>query len=210
MHIKALMIPVEQLEVVPLNCTVEEALAHIERVDLFSLPVVDEDGHFIGIISKRYLYEAFYKIPNFDRDSFNASPVKDYMKSTLPVVEDNIRIEEAALMMFENRLRFLPIVDPNTKKLIGIIPKNTLLKQYKNIFGIEYPRIVLLVNDFKGKMAEISSIISKNKGDIKNMVKIVTDIPTLSEVILRIDCPDIHKIEKQLEHHGYEVREVTE
>ncbi|MDA3846617.1 MAG: CBS domain-containing protein [Vallitaleaceae bacterium] len=210
MHVKSLMIPFEELQVLRTTDTVEEALRHIESANLLSLPVVDQHNVFVGVLSKRYIFEDFYKGDNYDKASFNKRLVQTFMRTKLPVTEENIYIEEAALFLFENRMQFLPIVDEHNHKLKGIIPNNALLKKYKDIFGIKHPRLVIYVYDFKGKMAQIINIVNKNGGNIRNIVQVDTEVMGLTEITLRVECKDLDKLVRHLEQHSFEVREISE
>lgn len=210
MHIKSLMIPFEQLQVVRTNEEVGVALEHIKTGGFLSLPVVDESDCFVGVLSRRYIYEEYYNNEPVDKEIFNKRKVSEFMKSKLPVTKENIYIEEAALLLFESKLTFLPIVDEGTSKLKGIITSGKLLSAYKNIFGIGHPRLVIYVYDFKGRMAQIAGIISKSGGSIKNIVQANIEVMGFQEITLRIEAKDIHKVVKNLEKEGIEVREFNE
>jgi len=203
------MIPFEDLQVLRTTDTVEEALNHIESVSLLSLPVIDEHDVFVGVLSKRYIFEDFYKSESFEKDLFNKRLVQEFMRTKIPVTQENVYIEEAALFLFENRMQFLPVVDKHTQKLRGIITSSSLLKKYKDIFGIKHPRLVIYVYDFKGTMSQIISIVTKNGGNIRNIVQVDTEVMGLTEITLRVECDDLDKLVKHLEQHNYEVREIS-
>lgn len=210
MHVKSMMIPFESLHVLKTQDTVGEALAHIDSANLLSLPVIDSNKKFVGVLSKRYLYEAYFKETDSDKESFLSLPVENFMRIKLPVTEENIYIEDAALLLFENKMQFLPIVDEDSGELKGIITSSSLLSKYRSIFGMKYPRLVMYVYDFKGTMAEIINIITKEGGSIKNIVQVDTEVLGFTEITLRIDCKDIKKVVKHLERHKFEIREFSE
>ncbi len=210
MHINSLMIPFEALQIVRTNEEIGDALAHIKSGGFLSLPVVDEQDCFVGVLSRRYIYEEYFNNDEVDKDAFNKRKVHEFMKSKLPVTKDNIYIEEAALLLFESKLTFLPVVDEHTNRLKGIITSGKLLAEYKNIFGIGYPKLVIYIYDFKGKMAQIANIISKTGGSIKNIVQTDTEVMGFQEITLRVEAKDIHKVVKHLQKEGIEVREFTE
>lgn len=210
MHVKSLMIPFEKMAVLRTTDTVENAIKQIDSANLLSLPVVDEADAFVGILSKRYVYEVFFKEAPKDREAFLQKHVLEFIKTRLPMYEENIYIEEAALHLIENKMRFLPIVDQHTNRLKGIITSSTLLEKYRDFFGMKHPKIIMDLYDFKGQMYKISDIIYKNGGNIKNTVQVELPDVALTELTLRIECEDIHKIVKKLESHKFEVREVVE
>lgn len=207
MHVKSVMIPFEELKVLKTNQEVGKALQYIIDNNFLSLPVVDDENHFVGVLSRRYIYEEFFNHPEIEKNIFFKKPVSDFIKAKIPVTKDNIYIEEAALQLFESKMTFLPIVDEHNGKLKGIITSGRLLQKYKDFFGFNYPKLVIYVYDFKGKLAQIVNIINKSGGNIKNIVQTDTEVMGLQEITLRIESKEIHKIIKHLEDHGIEVRE---
>ena len=210
MHVKSIMIPFEELKVLRMNQEVGKALQYIIDNDFLSLPVVDDDNRFMGVLSRRYIYEEFFNHTELDKETFYKKPVSDFIKAKIPMTQDNIYIEEAALQLFEKKMTFLPIVDEHTGKLKGIITSGKLLQKYKDFFGLSYPKLVIYVYDFKGKLAQIVNIIAKSGGNIKNIVQTDTEVMGFQEITLRVESKDIHKVIKHLEDHGIEVREYCE
>ncbi len=190
--------------------TVGDAMKHIKEIDCLSLPVCDESDVFVGILSRRYVYEQFFDEADVDREEFLNRKVSDFMKLKLPVTQDNIFLEDAAMLLQERKMNFLPIVDENTGRLKGIITSATILKQFRNLFGVAYPKLVLNVYDLKGKLAQITSIVAKAGGDIKNIVQSNLEVMGFTEITMRVDAKDIKKIIRHLTEHGIEVREYTE
>lgn len=210
MHVSSLMIPFKDLEILRMSETVGDAMKHIKEIDCLSLPVCDESDVFVGILSRRYVYEQFFDEADVDREEFLNRKVSDFMKLKLPVTQDNIFLEDAAMLLQERKMNFLPIVDENTGRLKGIITSATILKQFRNLFGVAYPKLVLNVYDLKGKLAQITAIVAKAGGDIKNIVQSNLEVMGFTEITMRVDAKDIKKIIRHLTEHGIEVREYTE
>lgn len=210
MHVKSLMIPFEDLQIIRTNHKIGEALELIKRSGLLSLPVVDEQDVFVGVLSKRYVYEEFFNNSDYDKNAFNDRPVNEFMKTRIPVTQDNIYVEEAALSLVERKFNFMPIVDEHTGRLKGIITSSKLLEAYKHFFGMTYPKLVIFVYDFKGKLAQIASIISKAGGNIHNIVQVNTDVMGLQEITIRVETQDIKPIVKSLKKQDIDVRDFTE
>lgn len=210
MHVKSIMIPFEELHILRTNQEVGTALQQIIENGFLSLPVIDEEDRFVGVLSRRYIYEEFFNNLEYDKDTFYKRKVIEFIKAKIPVTKDNIFIEEAALLLFEKKMTFLPIVDEHTGKLKGIITSGKLLEKYKDFFGFKHPKLVMYIYDFKGKLAQIIGIISKAGGNIKNIVQTDTEVMGYQEITLRVESNDIHKIVKHLTEHGIEIREFCE
>lgn len=210
MHVKSLMIPFSDLQVVRNSEPVGAALNRIKDNNLLSLPVVDDHDVFVGVLSRRYVFEEYFNGDILDKEEFLQLPVHVFMKTKLPVTAENIYVEEAAFALVDQHLTFLPIVDEINGKLIGIITSSLLLQKYRDIYGFDYPKLIIYVYDFKGKLAQIAGIISKAGGNIKNIVQTDVEVMGFQEISLRVDAKDIQKVVKQLEAQGFEVREFSQ
>lgn len=207
MNIKSFIIPFDELNVISINDTVGHALDVIKDNDFLSLPVV-EGKKFIGVLSKGFVFETYFNGNYEDKDEFLKKSVEEFMKTKVPVLENDMLIEDAADLFLGKKVKFIPIVNKRNE-LEGIITPSCLIQIYKKIFGSDLPRIIIFTHDFKGKLAKIAETVSKSGGNIKNIVQVDTEIMDLQEIYLRIEADDIKKIIKHLEHHGFDVREYS-
>jgi acetoin utilization protein AcuB len=209
MHINTILQKVEQLNTISINDTVGHALSIIEEKGLLSLPVV-RGKKFIGILSRQYVYETYFKEDGGEKEVFLQRKVEEFMKTKIQSVNNNdMLVEEAAYMFFDNnKLRFIPVVNDDDE-LVGIITKKAILERFKYIYGMDEPRLVIYIYDFKGKLAKITEIIAKAGGNIKNIVQANTEVLGLQEISLRVKANDIKKVVKSLNNHGFEVREFS-
>jgi acetoin utilization protein AcuB len=205
MNIKSIIIPFNELSTISINDTVGDGLEMIKKNDFLSLPVV-EDRKFIGVLSKRYIYEQYFNEGYDNKEEFLKKSVKDFMKTRVPVLEDDVLLEDAADLFIGKKLKFVPVVN-RRQELEGIITSGCILKIYKKIFGSNLPRLIIYTHDYKGKIAKISDIVAKAGGNIKNFVSVNTDIMDLQEIYIRVETNNINKVIKQLKSHGFDIRE---
>lgn len=100
------------------------------------LPVVDEEGILVGIISKVEYYslqDSFSLLrPNNRRDVnerlLSSLLVKDVMKKNPIALHANDTLVDAALVFDENKFHALPIVEEDDR-LIGIITPHDLVRK---------------------------------------------------------------------------------
>lgn len=110
------------------------------------IPVVDKDGHIMGIITEKDLLikAGEFKVPfyltlfdsiiflenplrfNNDLKKYAASKVKDAMTVKVTVVEENTPVNEIAELMQKKAINRVPVI--RNGKLIGIITRNDVLK----------------------------------------------------------------------------------
>lgn len=206
MHIKNIMLPLSDLVTISYDDTIAHALELIESNDYLSLPVVDEE-EFIGVLSKKYVYETYFKNNETDKDEFLNKPVSEFMKKKIPVIKDNLYVEDAAEIFFKNKIRFIPVLSEDNK-FRGIITQKAIFKKYRELFGMNEPKLVIYTYDFKGRLAKLTDIIYKYGGNITSLVIMNTNIMGLQEISIRVNSDNIDKIINKLKQNGFEIRDI--
>ncbi len=134
------------------------------------LPVVDEEGLLIGIVS--------------DRDMRSAMPSsllsrEDYEKTLAKVMEHSVReimtenpltisvyytIQDTLLVMRQKRVGALPVIDEQGY-LKGILSTRDLLSSFVNVMGIGEPGTLLciLAKEQQGQLKKIIDIVTEEK-----------------------------------------------
>jgi len=96
------------------NSTVKEAAEVMNKFEIGCLIAVRK-GKAIGMITERDLLK---RVVAEARDA-TETEVKDVMSSPLVVVEPSVELEEAVKLMFQMKIKKLPVVDG--KRLVGLI-----------------------------------------------------------------------------------------
>jgi len=96
------------------NSTVREAAEIMNKFAIGSLIIVSK-GKAVGIITER---DILRRVVAEAKDAESTS-VKEIMTTPLVVVEPNLDLEEAAKLMFQMKIKKLPVVDG--KKLVGLV-----------------------------------------------------------------------------------------
>lgn len=206
MRVKAIMMPFSRLACISVDNTVEEAMRIIDEQGLLSLPVVN-GREFVGVLSKQYMFEEYFKNFQGTRDEFVAKKVQEFMKTKIDTISENTRIEEAAAKFITSKVRFIPITGDNNV-LLGIVTQQAVFKEYQKIFGNKHNSMAIYTYDIKGVLGKICELIYKEGGDICNMMVIPTEVLDLMEVFLRVEAPDFERVVRALERRGYDVRDV--
>ena len=123
-------------------------------------------------------------------------------------INQNDLIEDAALVMKENRIGSLPVVDDDNN-LVGIVTRVDIFKAFIDILGVKVPgtRISLKASDNVGELAEISQIIANHNINIKNISNFTTSFG--SEIIIKLDTFDTNDLINDLRQKEYEVLSVS-
>lgn len=98
--------------------TVKDALSMMEEYHIGGIPVVDEDGKLVGIVTNRDL--------RFERDMNR--PVDEVMTSeNLVTTNQSTNLEEAAQILQRHKIEKLPVVDSDNR-LVGLVTYKDITK----------------------------------------------------------------------------------
>ena len=104
------------------------------------LPVVDEAGHVLGIVTDRDLRHAAF-VPALAEHTgwaphrVKALRVRDVMTWSAVTTHADTTLVHAALTMFQRRIGSLPVVADG--RLVGILTERDVLSGLKKGYGIE-------------------------------------------------------------------------
>ncbi len=172
------------------------------------LPVLDEDGKLVGIVSDRDLKEASpSKATTLDVHELyyllSELKIKDIMSKKVITVKPTDTVEKAAVIMLENKVTGLPVVEDG--RVVGILSQGDVFRVLTSITGIYRGGTVFsfILEDRPGSIKEVADVIRKHGG---RMVSILTSYDMCEEgtrrVAIRIaDMPQdrLAALEKELE-----------
>lgn len=101
------------------NATVEDALNLLEELFIRHVPIVDDDGRLLGLVTQRDLLAWEHKkMPDV--------AVREIMRTDLVTASPSQTLRSAAETMIFNKYGCLPVVDDG--ELVGIITETDFLK----------------------------------------------------------------------------------
>jgi len=117
-------------------------------------------------------------------------------------------IEIAALKMREYRVGSLPVVDPETGGLVGIITESDIFGALIEIMGVKEKGTRLSL-DLEHKPGTLAGVIEIIKEQETNMLSIVSGRSETSEdrrtIVMRLETEDATVIVDELKERGYRV-----
>jgi len=105
---------VKEVMTIDENATVKEAAEIMNKFEIGCLIAIRK-GKAMGIITERDILKRVVA----DAKDSTKTKVKDIMSSPLVVVEPNMDLEEAVRLMFQMKIKKLPVVDE--KRLVGLV-----------------------------------------------------------------------------------------
>ena len=180
-----------------LNQSVSEALDIMSASKVERLPVVDQKGKLLGLVTESLIAS---NTPNnssslsvFELNYLlNKLQIKDIMIKEPITVGPDALLEEAATLLDINDIGCLPVVD-NDNTLIGIITHGDIFKAIIDLLGYNQMGTRYVVNvaeDKPGIMEGIASVCKENSISISNLAVYHTE-RGIEVVVITVNQEDI-------------------
>lgn len=193
------------------DTTLAQALAVTRTHGIRHLPVLQND-RLVGLVTDRDLRLAMPPVWA-DRDSelreaLHTRTVSDVMTTRIITTSPDLPVEEAAKLLYENRIGCLPVMDE--ERLAGILTETDLLRAFVELFGAGTPssRLQVRMPDKPGELARVVRMIGiEHRINITGLVVPPTDDVGVSVAIIHLATLHPHPIAVALRKMGYETVE---
>ncbi|MGL1863584.1 MAG: CBS and ACT domain-containing protein [Pseudodesulfovibrio sp.] len=157
------------------------------------VPVVDEKGKILGIVSDRDIKDASpSKATTLDMHELyyllSEIKIKDIMSKKITTIRSDETVEKAAVLMLEGNFGGLPVVDENDV-VIGIITDTDVFKVLVEISGVYEggTQVCLQIPTEAGSLAPILEYLKDNGARIMSvMTRNVPESQGMKDVYIRI------------------------
>ncbi|HHY63545.1 MAG TPA: CBS domain-containing protein [Clostridiaceae bacterium] len=188
--------------------TIPEAHEIMTQHNVRRLPVV-KNGKLVGVVSKEDIVQfSPSKATSFSMGEITyilaKTKVSQIMSKNLVTISSNALLEEAALLMRDNNVSFLPVVDDG--KLVGIITESNIFDAFIELLGFrEYgTRLTVEVDDAPGIMSNLTSIIGNYGANITH-VAVYRGSHGKSAIVVGINSLNTSEIEASIEKQGFKI-----
>jgi len=186
------------------NTNFDDALHLMRERKVRRLPVLNESGQMVGIVSDKDLlhaapspatslsvYELHYLLAKLT--------VKKVMTSPVITVGPNTPLEEAARIMADNKIGGLPVLDDGA--LVGIITETDIFKVLLHVLGARVPgtRVTLAVREGKGVLAQLTQAITATGANIVSLVTSDGDVEDERSITMKINDVDPKTLRRALD-----------
>lgn len=133
------------------------------RYDVRAFPVVDDNNDVVGLVSYQLTVAAQQRLRNKEQkrlrqeldtpktgkevsntaekvavERSKGSAVKGWMIQNVQVVEESRRLAEVEAIFLENDIGCIPVVADGTRRLVGMVTRTDLLRQYRYYSSLTY------------------------------------------------------------------------
>jgi acetoin utilization protein AcuB len=209
----------ERMSTNPITITADtpitEALRVMRQNDVRRLPVLDQEGTMVGIVSEKDLlyaspspatslsvYEMHYMLSQF--------LVSELMTTDVITITPDTPVEEAARIMADHKIGGLPVMEGG--KVVGIITETDVFTVLLEMLGAREPgfRLTLGIPERKGEMARITTAIAQLGGNILALGTFLGDDPTTGVVTVKVEDVAIDQLEAAMHDLGLEILDARE
>ncbi|MGI6224865.1 MAG: CBS and ACT domain-containing protein [Peptococcales bacterium] len=191
------------------NAPISEVMELMRQKNLKRIPVVNGEK-VVGILTQSDLQKVSpTKATTLSIFEVNyllsKTKVSDAMTKNVITISPDALLEEAAVLMRENRIGTLAVVKED--KLVGIITESDIFDAFIDLFGARDPgsRITIEALDVPGALARITEIFKAFEANIANIV-VYRGTSGKSDVIIRTNTINTDPIEKELKENGYNIK----
>ncbi len=193
----------------PITVQRDDSLAAAARLlkdhNIRRLPVLHK-GELVGILTDRDVKAASpSKATSLDiwelHFLLEKLSVSDVMTPRPITISPDTTIERAALIMMERKIGGLPVVD-GIGSLVGILTEEDVFRALVEVTGVakRKVRVSLLIPDEAGSIREVADICRRLGGRILSILVSYAGVPAgKRELIMRVDCPDLAGLKRELD-----------
>ena len=193
------------------DSTVGEVDRKMKKYKFHRMIIVD-DGKLVGYLSDRDVMRVApspaTSLSKFEiRELLDKLKVRDIMQKKVITVSEDATIEEAALIMYNNKVGGLPVIS-EVGQVVGIITATDILKTFVNVMGLPdggKTRITLEVENKVGALAEISKIFADNGINLDSLITCKQEDKKYDIVVRFDNVEHFSKVKSQLENLGYKI-----
>lgn len=132
-HEDTMVIPGENVATVMKEHPLEHALLLLSQAGYSTIPVLDREDHFVGLLSLNDIVKKMLGITGIDTANLDQLTVADVMKTDVAIMRPDAELEDVLHLLVDSA--FLPVLDADGK-FCGIVTRREILKAVNYTFHV--------------------------------------------------------------------------
>ena len=198
------------------DTVISKALEIMRRNDFHRLPVVDENGKLVGLVTGGLVEEesgakstslSIYELNYL----LSRTAVEDMMIKNVTTITQDVILEEAAQVMIDNGISCLPVVD-ESMKVVGIITEKDIFQAFNDVLGYRHQgtRFVISCEDRPGFFIGIAQLFAENDANLESIALYHTEERGTEVVVKATGEIETDKMIRILVRAGFTVTDVVQ
>lgn len=190
------------------NQTMASVIETFENVSSAWLPVVDQEGTLLGLLTWADAQKAKKILADGNQNPEIELLVKDYMTTKYLFVTDNTPIEEAARIMIDYDFTELPVVKDGY--FAGVITDKLMLRVLMEITAARRQGIRLMVEleNKTGELLRLLQIVSDQNGSVEGFCTYCSQENEYLMATMRVEGVDKYSLKQALKSQNFKVADI--
>jgi acetoin utilization protein AcuB len=186
--------------------TIADAIETIKQHKIRHIPITNENGKVVGIVTDRDIRDASPSIFHADEHLEDLQkPVSTIMKTNVITGHPLDFVEEVAAVFYEHRISCMPVV--KDEKLVGIVTETDLLYTLVQLTGAHQPgsQLEVKVPNRAGMLCEVASFFRKRNVNISSILVYPDKDEQYKILVFRVQTMNPMAVIEDLRNEGYTV-----
>lgn len=164
----------KDIKTIKADTSVLKALEIMGQNHFHRLPVVNDSGRLIGLITEGLVSETSGKnstsLSIYELNYLlSRTKAEDIMITDVKTISPDVFLEEAASVMIDNGINVLPVVD-DAGRVIGIITEKDMFQAFTELMGYKHQgtKFVISCEDVPGVFARIAQLFADNDANMES------------------------------------------
>lgn len=187
--------------------TIRQAMVYLLQHRFRHLPVVNEYGKIVGIVSDRDLRTALpskFAVAEDDKEILD-TPISSIMTPDVIFCHPLDFIDDVASIFYHEKISCLPVMQDG--QLVGIITETDILHTLVQLMGVHQPssKISVEVPDQSGVLADVAAIFKQLNINVSSVLVYLNRHNGAKRLDFRVHTIDPRRAIEQLKSEGYKV-----
>lgn len=198
------------------DISVSKAVDIMGKNDFHRLPVVDEEGKLIGLVTGGLVEEtsgakntslSIYELNYL----LSKTTVEEIMIRDVKTTSADLFLEEAAQVMIDQHISVLPVVDEE-QKVIGIITEKDIFQAFADLLGYRHQgtRFVIRCDDRPGFFHGVTKYFADNDANLDSLAVFHTEERGTEVVVKATGEIPVEEMRDILKNAGYDITEIVQ